>query len=187
MSLGWFKKKEGVPIRPPKAANPRPPGNVPKPGGGISGLLSEDLIVISPPKLGKEKLIELLVRKLCERRSLGKPGPFLDKVLEREQGVSTTLDTGLAVPHARVDGLPSVAAILGLIPQGLPDPKQPDLMIRVMFLFLSPNRQEVFTEHLHLLRGVSTLFQTPFIESILKAPTPAAALEFIRSKEASSA
>jgi len=185
MSLGWFKKKEGGPSRTLKAEFPRPHGAVSPKGGAISGLLSEELIIISPPKLGKEKLIELLIRKLCERRSLGKPGPFMAKVLEREQGVSTTLDTGLAVPHARVDSLPEVAAILGLIPQGLADPKQPDLMIRVMFLFLSPNRQEVFTEHLHLLRGVSTLFQPAFIEDVLKASTPAAALELIRGKEAS--
>ncbi|MDE2291618.1 MAG: PTS sugar transporter subunit IIA, partial [Elusimicrobia bacterium] len=128
-------------------------------------------------------LIGALVKELCSKASLGDPAPFLARVLEREQGISTTLDTGLAVPHARMDGISDIAAILGLVPQGLPDPKQPDLVIRAVFLFFSPNRQEAFTQHLHLLRGVSTLFQPPLIEALLGDPSPAAAMRAIRARE----
>ena len=73
--------------------------------------------------------------------------------------------------------------MLALVPKGMPDPKQPDLIIRAMFLFFSPNRQEAFTQHLHLLRGVSSLFQPAFIDEVLKAPKPEAVLRLIASKE----
>ena len=120
----------------------------------------------------------------CAKTGLGPHESFLAKVLEREQGISTTLDTGLAVPHARMDNLPDICAVLGLVPQGLRDPKQADLTIRAVFLFFSPNRQEAFTQHLHLLRGVSQLFQPELIDAILRDPAPDAVLAAIRDKEA---
>lgn len=188
MALSWFRKKEE---KTPPAAQPQPPAAVPAPAPvplgaknvSISRLLDEGLIVPVAPGLSKEQLIEFLVTRLCERRALGDPRPFLDKVLEREQGISTTLDTGLAVPHARMDNLKSIGAVLGLVPDGMPDPKQPDLVIRAMFLFFSPNRQEAFTQHLHLLRGVSALFQPGFIDELLKASSPGEALKLIASRE----
>ena len=188
MTLGWWKKKE-EPEAPPVRTTPSPA--VPAVGApaarkslSIGPLLREDLVVIPPAGLAKDALIGHLVTELCSKANLGDPAPFLAKVLEREQGISTTLDTGLAVPHARMDNLADIAAILGIVPGGLPDPKQPDLSIRAVFLFFSPNRQEAFTQHLHLLRGVSTLFQPALIETIIGDPTPAAVLKAIRAKEA---
>ncbi|MBI2363280.1 MAG: hypothetical protein HYV15_07870, partial [Elusimicrobia bacterium] len=84
----------------------------------------------------------------------------------------------------RMDNLAEIAAILGIVPGGLPDPKQTDLSIRAVFLFFSPNRQEAFTQHLHLLRGVSTLFQPALIEAITRDPAPASVIKAIRDKEA---
>ncbi|MBI3299184.1 MAG: PTS sugar transporter subunit IIA [Elusimicrobia bacterium] len=186
MPLGWFKKKDAEPAAPTPAPVATPPPSVPaaRKVVSIGKLLREDLIVIPPPGLDKDGLIAFLVKELCAKAALGAPEPFLAKVLEREQGISTTLDTGLAVPHARMDGLADIAAVLGLVPAGLPDPKQPDLSIKAMFLFFSPNRQDAFTQHLHLLRGVSTLFQHGLIDALLRDPSPAAALKVIRGREA---
>ena len=189
MPLGWFKKKEEEPtaVKPAVPAPSVPPAaSAPSPRPkalSIGRLLREDLILQPPAGLDKDGLVAFLVKTLCEKAGLGAPEPFLAKVLEREGGISTTLDTGLAVPHARMDGLPEIVAVLGLIPAGLPDPKQTDLTIRAVFLFFSPNRQEAFTQHLHLLRGVSTLFQPAFIEAALRDPSPAAVLKLIRDKE----
>ena len=184
MALGWFGKKKGKPAsQPPQSAPAAAPSAASPKGVSVSRLLDEDLVLLAPEGVDKERLIELMANRLCEKRKLGNPAPFLAKVLEREQGISTTLDTGLAVPHARMDGLESVAAILGLAPKGMPDPKQPDLTIRAMFMFFSPNRPDAFTQHLHLLRGVSALFQGGFIDELLRHPSPPEVLRLIRSKE----
>ena len=174
MAMGWFKKgAEGE-----KPATSPVVKTIP-----LSRLLSPELVLRPPSGLDKEGLVDILVRTLCARAGLQKPETFLAKVLEREKGISTTLDTGLAVPHARVDDLESICAVLALIPGGLRDPKQPDLLIRAMFLFFSPNRKEAFTQHLHLLRGVSSLFQPGFIEEILKCRDGQAAMRLITERE----
>lgn len=150
----------------------------------VSQLLDESLILIAGGASDKARLIESLVARVCEKNVLPDPQTFLGKVLEREQGISTTLDTGLSLPHARMDNLPGLVAGLAIVPQGVPDPKQPGLAIRVMFLFFSPNKPEAFPLHLQLLRSVATLFAPPLIERLARASSGVEALEILRSQEA---
>ena len=150
----------------------------------VSELLGEDTVLFADEGQGKAALLEALVVRLSEKRGLPDPKALLAKVLEREQGISTTLDTGLSLPHARLDGLSSIVAAVGIAPRGISDPDHPGLPIRVMFLFFSPNRQEAFPLHLQLLRGVSLLFKPPLIQSLASASTPAQALTLIRGSEA---
>ncbi|MBI4423657.1 MAG: PTS sugar transporter subunit IIA [Elusimicrobia bacterium] len=185
----WFKRRE-------KGSTPReqkPPGGKGAPGEpvvaitpkgvSVSKLLTAESILILPDAKDKNQLIETLVRRLCASSKLGDPEPLLKKVLEREQGISTTLDTGLSLPHARVENVAEISTIFGLLPTGIPDPKQPELVIRAMFLFFSPNRQDAFTRHLQLLRSVSSLFQPALIEKLAAAGSPEKVLELIRTQE----
>lgn len=152
----------------------------------IGKLLAEDLILVMSDAPDKNTVIERLATNLCSVRALGEPKFYLGKVLAREMGISTTLDTGLSLPHARVDGIKDFAAALGILPKGIVEPKQPDLIIRAMFLFLSPNvpqNKEIFNKHLQLLRAASGLFQSEFIDQLVQAPTPALVLQMIRKKE----
>ncbi len=181
MVFSWFRGKDGK--KKSSSQRPKSPASGATKGVSLVRLLGEDLVLFSKNGRKKEELIDELVRTLCERKSMGDPKPFLQKILDREQGISTTLDTGLAVPHARMDNLSGIAAILALVPGGLPDPKQQDLSIRAMFLFFSPNQQEYFTQHLHLLRGVSSLFQPEFIDELQSVSTGAEVLKLIAAKE----
>jgi PTS system nitrogen regulatory IIA component len=149
----------------------------------ISDILSEELVLRAPDGVGKDALVELLVGRLCERKALGSPQALLAKVREREQGISTTLDTGLSLPHARVDSITELVAALALVPQGIPDPKAGDLTIRLMFLFFSSSKPDILPQHLQLLRAVALLFQPQVIADLAAAPDPAAALARIRRAE----
>lgn len=177
----WFGKKT-----PPTPLSSEP---VPKAAAGrpkavkVSTVITPAAIMLSSPGLNKNGLLEALVQKLCDVNAYPDSKALLAKVLEREQGISTTLDTGLSLPHARIDDLPALSAGLAVVPQGIPDPKQPDLIIRVMFLFFSPNKPEAFPLHLQLLRSVSSLFQPAFIDQLSQAPTPAAVMELVRKVE----
>jgi mannitol/fructose-specific phosphotransferase system IIA component (Ntr-type) len=82
-----------------------------------------------------------------------------------------------------VDGLSRIAAAMAVVPGGLADPMQPDLPIRVVFLFFSPNSKEFYPVHLQLLRAVSSLLQPGLIENLEKAASPRAILELLRSAE----
>lgn len=158
---------------PAKASPPVPLGK----------LLTEDLILYSEVKVQKADAIRDLLGRLSAARNLGSPEPLLAKVLEREIGPSTTLDTGIAIPHARVPGLKEIAAVLGVFPAEVTDPAQPDLPIRCMFLFVTPDEKQFFQAHLKLLRRIAVVFQPALIEKLLAAGSPQKALELIRAKD----
>lgn len=178
--MSWFQKKPAPASEGPKTG---PAGRAPK-GLKVSTLLSEDLILFPSEGADKTAILQSLVNAVCAKAGLTDPQGFLAKVHEREQGISTTLDTGLSLPHARMDGINAILAGMAILRKGVPDPKQPDLTIRVMFLFFSPNKQEAFPLHLQLLRGVSSIFQPSLIDQLTAASSPAAALELVRKLEA---
>jgi hypothetical protein len=82
-----------------------------------------------------------------------------------------------------MDGIDGILAGLAILKTPIPDPKQADLAIRVVFLFFSPNKPEAFPVHLQLLRGVSSLFQPALIDQLTAAAGPAEALALVRKIE----
>jgi len=177
--MAWFGKKDPAA---PSTPTPKSGGARPK-ASKVSALLSTECILIQPGGGDKNAVLESVVKCLCKTQGFPAPELFLNKVLEREKGISTTLDTGLSLPHARMDDLPAIVAGMAVLPQGIPDPQQSDLLIRVMFVFFSPNKPEAFPLHLQLLRSVSSIFQPAFIDQLAAAKTPADALELIKKVE----
>jgi len=176
--MAWFTKKTSE----TSAAPATGPGRAPQ-GLKIGPLLDESVILFPPAGQDKGNILEALVSAVCRRAGIAGWDAFLAKTLEREQGISTTLDTGLSLPHARMDGIPGILAGLAVLKTPIPDPKQSDLTIRVVFLFFSPNKPEAFPLHLQLLRGVSSLFQPSLIDRLAAAPGPAEALALVRTVE----
>lgn len=175
----WFKKKGKTAT----AAKPSAPSKKPF---SVCSLLNKDLIVLLPDQYGdKLKAYEDLTRRLCEVRGLGDPAVLFNKVLEREQGPSTTLDTGLSIPHARVDQIKGMAAILGILQKPITDSAVSDLSIRAVFLFLSPSDPQFTAQHLQLLRSVSTLFQPEVVDQMAAGSSPEAVLQLLLQKEQS--
>ena len=153
------------------------------PSVALSKLLDPALVIAYTAKPAKGEAIKDLVGRLSLAKGLGGPEPLLAKVLEREQGPTTTLDTGLSIPHARVPGLKETVAALGLFQPSIPDPAQPDLAIRAMFLFLSPDDPRAFSQNLQILRRIAIVFQPAFIDKLQNAGTSDKALDLLRQKE----
>jgi|CXWL01.1.fsa_nt_gi PTS system nitrogen regulatory IIA component len=179
--MSWFQKKPSEPAA--ETSKTTPTVRAVK-GLKVSALLSAETILF--PAEGKDKGSVLLdlAQIVCRKAGISDWASFLAKVQEREQGISTTLDTGLSLPHARMDGISAILAGMAILKKPIPDPKQPDLSIRVMFLFFSPNKQEAFAMHLQLLRGVASFFQPALIDQLTAASSPTAVLELVRKLEA---
>lgn len=178
--MAWFQKKpDATPTDAPKTSPARPVK-----GLKVSSILAPETILFPPEGQDKAAVLQQLAAAVCGKAGIADSAPFLAKVLERETGISTTLDTGLSLPHARMDGISTILAGMAILKKPIPDPKQNDLSIRVMFLFFSPNKQEAFPLHLQLLRGVSSLFQPALIDQLAAATSPAAALELVKKLEA---
>lgn len=179
--MSWFQKE--TPESAGASSKPTPPAR-PVKGLKVSSILAPETIIFPAPGQDKAAVLQALAAAVCARAGIADSAGFLAKVLEREQGISTTLDTGLSLPHARMDGITAILAGMAILKKPIPDPKQPDLAIRVMFLFFSPNKQDAFPLHLQLLRGVSSLFQPALIDQLTASAAPGAALELVKKLEA---
>ena len=177
--MSWFQKKAPGSLKTPHTG---PASRAPQ-GLKIGPLLSEDVILFPTAAEDKSAVLKALTAAVCRKAGLPDPERFLTKTEDRELGISTTLDTGLSLPHARMDGIDSILAGMAVLKTPIPDPKQADLVIRVVFLFFSPNKQEAFPSHLQLLRGVSSLFQPALIDRLTAAAGPAEALALVRTLE----
>ncbi len=147
----------------------------------LSDYLAPSTIQMLPPGLSAAQAVERLIQLL----NLADPAAAVQAVQAREASGATIIAPGLAVPHARLPGLPKVVAALGLCPTGLTAPGA-DAPIRVLLLFLSPAQQ--MREHLMFLAGVSALFQTEgLLEALLQITAPEAVLAAIRAAEQAAA
>lgn len=131
-------------------------------------LSSQHITLIKNPTT-KQEAVKSLVENVCTGTNLNKEEVF-KAIIKREQGISTTLDTGLSIPHARLEGLDSFKAAVAVIPNGLKDDF--GLQIKVVFLFLSPSGEQFFSEHLKLLAKLAEKFTPDFIEDLCKLNKP---------------
>lgn len=151
----------------------------------LSDWISPDLVAIFPPEpTDKKRVIRTLVELIAEKQGYEDVDGLVAAVLERESGISTTLETGLSIPHARVKGHAGFSCALGVLPRGLHDPS--GILIRVVLLFFSPASEEFFSAHLKFLRSVSTLFQAPVIERLSKVSDGGAAAAILQDLESAS-
>jgi PTS system nitrogen regulatory IIA component len=138
----------------------------------ISNLIKPKRIVIVRNNTTKQSLIEKLIALICQDHPKLSQSSILEKVLHREQGISTTLDTGLSIPHARIDDIEDFMVSMAIIPSGLSEATEQSAVIKAMFLFLSPADAKFFQKHLKLLSVLSSTFQPEFIEKLTTLKTP---------------
>lgn len=159
----------------------------PAPAGHLrlSDLLSVNRIILWREPISKEQVLrELLLAIVEEGRtqtsipstvseptlSLPKGLPFdvehaLELLQQREEQGSTFLNEGIALPHARIDGLTQPIVALGLTREGVTNISTSN-RIEVVFLLLSPNNQNDI--HLQFLATATRAFQHHELRQNLK-------------------
>lgn len=119
-----------------------------------------------------------VISELIERLSLPDPDAALKAVLERENIGGTIIESKIAIPHARLDGLANISVAIGI----RRDKAQPADDIRVFVLFLSPI--ENTKEHLLFLAAVAALFQNEgLVDDLYRLNAPQEVVDKIREVE----
>jgi tellurite resistance protein TerC len=109
------------------------------------------------------------------------PGKTVQCILERERAMSTYVGRGIALPHARIEGLTKPLLILARSEEGIPLRNSTE-KVRFLFILLTPAGSPRLQAR--LLARIAELFQSEFIEERLtKAETPAEIVDAIRSAE----
>lgn len=99
----------------------------------ISDYLEEKNIKMDLVARNKEEAIEgLLESKSLDRKTI------LQGIMKREELESTGFGNGIAVPHARIDGVPSLTIFVGVYRKGVEFDSLDGKPVNLIFLILAP-------------------------------------------------
>lgn len=132
----------------------------------LASLITPERVWLPAQTPDKKTLVETLTLLACAGRSEVDPREVAVQVLKREAEIPTVLETGLAIPHARVEELTGFAAAVAVLPEPLEDVSGDQT--RIMFLFLSPMDSSFFPKHLQLLGSLASTFTPAFVAALSK-------------------
>lgn len=134
----------------------------------ISDFLSKEAIIHSKEELSKEEAIRLLTQWTA--RSYGIPEEeLLDKVMEREQKLSTGIGLGVAIPHCRFPRIDSFYVGLLICEKGVPFNAVDGLPVHIIFLIVSP--EKAVADHLRIIAMVSRILSVEENRKTLRSIT----------------
>lgn len=107
----------------------------------------------------KPDAIKELTHLLFDKKRLKGVATALDQVLAREMTESTGIGRGIAVPHARVPGMKSLACAVGRVPEGLDFKAIDRNPVHLIFLICYPPEQQ--TTYLNFVATVAKLLGEP--------------------------
>jgi mannitol/fructose-specific phosphotransferase system IIA component (Ntr-type) len=146
----------------------------------FASLLRADQIVIAPAWHGFGATVDGLLDRLLEAGLLSRAtrDGAATAVRAREREASTAvIETGVGVPHARIDGLAVPVVALAIAPAGLYE-AAPTVPIRIVALVLSP--VAALDEHLRTLADIATLLHSAELRALLlRASDGPAALDIL--------
>jgi len=106
----------------------------------------------------KYEVIEELLNNLNENGLLANREQALQDVFEREQYLSTGLENGLAIPHAKSEGVESLVMSFGICRGGVDFESLDGKPAKYIFLMLSP--KDTSGPHLKALGQITRTFKS---------------------------
>ncbi|MBU1347713.1 MAG: PTS sugar transporter subunit IIA [Alphaproteobacteria bacterium] len=136
----------------------------------IGELLVQDGIVLKGGASSKRQALHVVATAAAEALGLEESRVF-DALLERESLGSTGLGSGVAVPHARIDGIASVRAVFVRLDTPVAYASVDDRPVDLLFALFAPPKDGA--EHLRALAAVSrALRSSEMREQLRQARTP---------------
>lgn len=104
----------------------------------LTDLLSPNVIKIPLEETEKKQIIREMVDILHDTGSLKNRDDVLEAVYERERVMSTGVGDGVAIPHAKTDGVDKLIAAFGVTKQPVDFQSIDNKPVRIIFLLLGP-------------------------------------------------
>lgn len=147
----------------------------------IGQLLKRDAVAVRVSANSKRQALVALAE--IASRSLGLPEPeILDALLEREQQGSTGVGQGVAVPHARLEGLDRMAGVFVKLETPVAFDSVDDRPVDLVFALFAPRDSGV--EHLRALAKVSRLLRQSELREHLRQARTGDAVYALLSRDA---
>ena len=117
---------------------------------------AEDILVLQEG-LHRNALIRLMVEHLAKTQDFLEGDSYYNAVIERENAVNTIISEGIALPHARLDGLAKPLVCVATSALGIQFEAGGSQPVHVIFLVLIPRDQPAF--YLQILRALATIMK----------------------------
>jgi PTS system nitrogen regulatory IIA component len=116
----------------------------------------------------KIEVLKELVLSLVRNSLVKDTDQALEVLLEREKLGSTGVGDGVAIPHAKFNGVKNLVAVFGRSRAGIDFESLDNKPAHLFFLFLAPENSAAL--HLKVLARISRLLKKPdFRESLMRA------------------
>ena len=141
----------------------------------LKKIITPDTVTLALRGATKEAVLGELVDLLVTAKALPAREPALRAVFERERKMSTGMQGGVAIPHAKVTGLESLVAAVGIKREGLDFGSLDNQPSRIFILTLSPDSKTAI--HIQFLAEISRQLNDPALRA--KALTASSKEELI--------
>ena len=136
----------------------------------LADVLSKKAIVFSLEGHNKKQVIRELLQALYRTGKITDVNQALNDVMARESHLSTGMENGLAVPHAKSDAVKELCVAFGLHHEGLEYESLDGKPVHFIFLVLSP--RDTSGPHIQALARISyTLKEKRIRDELAKAKT----------------
>lgn len=148
----------------------------------VKEILSIDNICVPLIKTTKETLLEEMVEILYKNQKVQDKAKLLAALFEREKLMSTGVGDGVAIPHAKIEGIQNIVAAFGITAQDVDFNSLDNKPVRLLFLLVGPVEQPKL--HLTALSRISRLLhEAQFRQKLLQCQTGEEALNLILEEE----
>jgi PTS system nitrogen regulatory IIA component len=135
----------------------------------LAAMLDERLVTLDLEGSTKTEVLSQLAQLLVDSRYLQRADSFLQRLLERENLMTTALGDGVAFPHPREpqgDLFDRPKLVVGISPQGIEYGALDAKLVHVLFLICAPDD----STHLWIMAQLTRLFRgTNTVEQLVKA------------------
>lgn len=131
----------------------------------LSSLLAEGVILMSQPCESRKQVIHLLADAIATKLGLEGRDVF-DAVMERENLGSTGVGEGVAIPHARIEGLTAPIGAFVRLNDGVDFDAIDGQPCDLIFMLLAPHSSGA--DHLRALAQVSRAFRNSALRDKLR-------------------
>ncbi len=142
--------------------------------------LTLDLVTTDLPGRTKSEVIRALLELVCRSGKVRDPAAALQAVLAHEAGMSTGMEHGIAIPHAKTDAVEGLVACVGITRRKINFESLDRRPARIFIMTLSP--QGAGGPHVQFLADISRILKDAAVRKrLLKARSNEELLEILTS------
>lgn len=131
----------------------------------ISDVLERETIIPNLQSKTKEDVIRELAENLAAAHTGINNEKLIEVLMEREKLCSTAVDSGVAIPHAKMSGISDIIAGFGRSVEGIDYDSLDNELTHLFIILVAP--ETTIGAHIQLLARISKIFRNPDLRAKL--------------------